>query len=305
MTSTLTVSALDADLRLDLWLAKQFDRYSRNYFQNLISEGLVLINGKAEKKRTKLKSGDELEICFAATPEIALEPQDIPLSILYEDDHLIALDKPSGMVVHPAIGHPDNTLVNALLFHCKHLPLSSDLRPGIVHRLDKETTGVIIAAKTREAHLKLVEMFSERQIKKWYVAICLGNPGDRTVSAPIGRHPIHRQKMSVRPEGGREATTRIEVIGNQRDLSLLKVELITGRTHQIRVHLKHLNTPILGDPVYGSVSANRSYGVDKQLLHAYRMEFAHPITQQPIELKAPVPAEFFNEKFGLSHFRLD
>lgn len=291
-TDLLIVSEKEAGERLDKLLAAHFPSQSRSYFQFLIENDCVLVNGDKIKKREKPKIGDEIEICFLLTPECSLEPENIPLDILYEDEYLLAINKPAGMVVHPAPGHFSHTFVNALLFHCRTLETSPDnLRPGIIHRLDKDTTGVLLAAKTLSAHQQLVSLFCKREIKKNYLAICLGNPGDVLIEAAIKRHPIKRKEMSICEDGGKEAISRCRVLAHHEKLSLVDVELITGRTHQIRVHLKHRNTPVLGDPVYGSLAANQKYGVTRQLLHAHRLQFIHPMTGQPIEIVAPLPQD--------------
>lgn len=296
-TDLFVLSEEECGDRLDKLLARHFPGQSRTYFQFLIEQGLVLVNGSPLKKRDKPKPGDEVEICFLLTPEISLEPQDIPLDILYEDEHLLAVNKPAGMVVHPAPGHPSGTFVNALLFHCKRLQVEEgNLRPGIVHRLDKDTSGILLAAKTKEAHQKLVSLFCERKIHKYYRAICIGNPGEGLIEAPIGRHPIQRKQMAVH-EKGKPAISRCKVLEKNSSLSLVEVELITGRTHQIRVHLKHRGAPILGDPVYGSAAMNEKFQMTRQLLHAYRVELVHPITGEALQLTAPLPAAFAKIKF--------
>jgi 23S rRNA pseudouridine1911/1915/1917 synthase len=277
--------------RLDRLLCQQFPTYSRSYFQYLIKQGFVLINGLPIKKKDKPKIGDEIEICFQLTPEISLEPENIPLDILFEDEYLLAINKPAGMVTHPAPGHYTQTFVHGLLYHCKTLPQADTLRPGIIHRLDKDTTGVLIAAKTSEAHQKLVEMFCERKLEKTYLAICVGTPGNGTIEAPIKRHPTKRKEMAIDPTG-KPATSITNVLDFDGKLSLVEIQLITGRTHQIRVHLKHKGAPILGDPVYGAPGWNKSYNVPRQMLHAYRLSFCHPITGMKIHLKAPIPADF-------------
>lgn len=285
------VSDKDLDLRLDRLLTSHYPEHSRTYFQYLIENGFVLVNGHLLKKKDKPKIGDEIEVCFQLTPEISLEPENIPLNIVFEDDHLLVINKPAGMVVHPAPGHPRHTFVHALLYHCKGLPFADKLRPGIVHRLDKDTSGLLLAAKTLECHQKLISLFSERKITKKYLAICVGNPGDGTINAPIKRHKTRRQEMAVDPEG-KEAISRVKLLKIEENLSLVEVELITGRTHQIRVHMKHRGTPVLGDPIYGSESANQKYGVTRQLLHAYNLEFEHPMTRVPVKLTAPIPSDF-------------
>jgi 23S rRNA pseudouridine1911/1915/1917 synthase len=287
----LCVSEQEAGNRLDKLLSNYFPSHSRTYFQYLIEEGCVLVNGVRIKKREKPQAGDEIEVCFLITPEISLEPENIPLDILYEDEHLLAVNKPAGMVVHPGAGNFSKTFVNALLFHCKTLEPSGNLRPGIVHRLDKDTSGVLLAAKTAQAHEQLVSMFCQRKIEKRYLAICVGNPGDTIINASINRHPVRRKEMAVCQEGGREAITHCRVLDYNEKLSLVEVHLITGRTHQIRVHLKHKNTPVLGDPLYGCASLNEKYHIQRQMLHAHELKFIHPITQTPLEIRAPLPQD--------------
>ncbi len=243
---SLIITAEEGGERLDKILAGRFrDIKSRTYFQYLIEEGRVWVNGESVKKREKLAEGDEVLIHFILTPEIGLCPEPIPLDIVYEDDALLAINKPAGMVVHPAVGNWTGTFVNALLHHCQGLEQSEDLRPGIVHRLDKETTGLLIAAKTPLVQQRLIEQFSTRQVYKEYLAICLGNPGKQEIQAPIGRHPVNRKLMAVVPNG-RPAISRCETVAHRGTLSLVKIVLLTGRTHQIRVHLKHVGMAVLG-----------------------------------------------------------
>ncbi len=283
----------DTQKRLDRLLTEHFPTHSRTYFQYLIETGSVLVNGVQVKKREKQKVGDEIEICFILTPEIALEPEDIPLDIIYEDEHFLAINKKAGMVVHPAAGHPSGTFVNALLYHTKKLKeeFSLDLRPGIVHRLDKDTTGILLGAKTLEAHQRLIALFSQRKIEKKYLAISIGSPKEGTLSAPIARHETHRKEMCIDLVRGKEAISEIKILASKENLSLVEVGLITGRTHQIRVHLKHLKTPIAGDPVYGSLSFNKSHGVLRQMLHAHKLTLIHPFTGKELKLEAPIPSD--------------
>lgn len=276
--------------RLDKLLAEVFPEHSRSYFQFLIDAGSVTCNGKKVKKRMIPNLGDEIQIFFLTSPEIKLTPEDIPLDILYEDDAVICINKPSGMVVHPAPGHPTGTFVNALLYHCRSLP-PQDLRPGIVHRLDKETSGVLLAAKTVEAHKKLIEAFSRREIEKEYQAVVVGNPGEKVIDEPIGRHPLKRKEMTIL-EKGRHATTIIETLKFSKGFSLVIAKPITGRTHQIRVHLKSINTPVIGDTLYGPMKLSRKLKVERQLLHAYRLTFPHPINGKKITIEAPLPEDF-------------
>ncbi len=279
-------------IRIDKLLSNRFPNYSRTYFQVLIEQGCVLLNGELIKKRVCPEEDDEIEVCFQAIKGPSLTPENIPLDILYEDEHILAINKPPGMVVHPAPGHWSGTFVNALLAHCDRLAPSQDpLRPGIVHRLDKDTSGILLAAKTLAAHQKLIEQFSSRKIEKTYLAICCGRPPNGTVSAPIGRHPVHRKEMAVLSDG-KEAISTIQTVAFNDQVSLALIHPKTGRTHQIRVHSKHIGCPILGDPVYGSEKLNRSLKPERLLLHAYKLHFEHPITQEPIRLIAPIPKDF-------------
>jgi len=277
--------------RLDKILAQRFKEiHSRSYFQMLIDEHLVLLNGVPIKKRVKPQVGDEVEIQFALTPEIDLTPEPIPLEILYEDPYLIVVNKPAGMVVHPAPGNWTGTFVNALLYHCRQLPVEEgSLRPGIVHRLDKDTSGVLVAAKTTAAHQRLTAMFAGREIYKEYLGICAGNPGNAHIDAAIRRHPVHRQKMSVAEEGGKEALTKCQTLAADGQLSVVKLVIMTGRTHQIRVHMQHRGTPILGDPVYGNDRLNKQHQAEHQLLHAHVLRFMHPFEGKEMEFIAPIP----------------
>ena len=288
-TQSVFVAEEESNLRLDKFLSLRFPEYSRTYFQYLIDKECVLVNAQAVKKREKLQPLDEVEVCFELIPGISLKPENIPLEILYEDQHLLAVNKPAGMVVHPAPGHPSGTFVNALLHHCSTLHVDS-LRPGIVHRLDKDTSGVLVAAKTSGAHAQLVSLFSSRQIEKHYLAISLGNPGNVIINAPIKRHPVRRQEMAV-VEGGKEAISECSLLASNGTLSLVSIKLITGRTHQIRVHLKSRGTPVLGDPVYGALSANALFGTKRQLLHAHKIHFLHPLTGASLYIEAPIPAD--------------
>lgn len=289
----LLVTPYEAGQRIDKLLADRYPTFSRTYFQKLIEEGFVLLNDQPIKKRFAPEVGDEIEVCFQLTPEISLAPEAIALDILFEDEHLIAVNKPAGMVVHPAPGHWNGTFVNALLAHCQNLaPTTDPLRPGIVHRLDKDTSGVLIAAKTAQAHQKLVQMFSSRQMEKTYLAICTGRPPNTTIDASIGRHPTHRKEMAIVTERGREAISQIQVLAFNHQLSLVMIRPQTGRTHQIRVHLKYIGHPVVGDATYGCSKVNEALQVDRQLLHAYRLNFSHPITNAPISLIAPLPEDF-------------
>lgn len=288
----LFISSENANNRLDKFLSLQFPSYSRSYFQYLIEKQAVLVNGIPVKNREKVKEGDEVEICFLLTEKIQVEPENIALDILYEDAAILAVNKPANFVVHPAPGNHSGTFVNALLFHCQLLQKEyfNPLRPGIVHRLDKDTTGVLLAAKSYEAHQHLIHQFSTRTIEKRYLAICLGRPKEGLFSAPIKRHPIHRQQMTVHRDG-KEAFTQIKILAQQKELSLVELILLTGRTHQIRVHLQALGSPLLGDPIYGSASANHRYQIHRQLLHASSLKLSHPITSEQLIITAPLPTD--------------
>lgn len=288
----LIITTEEAGERLDKILARRFaELYSRTYFQYLIDQHLVLLNGQPVKKRIKPLAGDEVEVQFAALPEADLASEPIPLDILYEDDDLLVINKPVGMVVHPAPGHWSGTFVNALLHHCQQLPIpEGTLRPGIVHRLDKDTSGLLVAAKTLEAQQKLIELFASRQVYKEYLAVCVGRPVDGPIEAPIGRHPVLRKEMAVVPTG-RPACTICKALGWNDKLSVVQLVITTGRTHQIRVHLKYKGHPVLGDPLYGSLTANQHYEVTHQLLHASTLRFRHPLTQVLLDFQAPVPEE--------------
>ena len=285
----------EANVRLDQVLTARFPDYSRTYFQSLIEKSLVLVNGALAKKATRLVAGDEIEVEFAATAEISITPEAIPLDIIYEDAYLLAINKPVGMVVHPAVGNWTGTFVHALLYHCAlNLPTGSQtasLRPGIVHRLDKETSGLLLAAKDEITQRRLVEAFAARQVYKEYRAICLGNPGSRRIEGNIGRHPVRRKEMAVLREGGRAALTLCETLCYDNLFSYVRLIPYTGRTHQLRVHMRHVGFPILGDPTYGNPSANQKWGAKRQLLHAFSLRFTHPHTKEQIELKAPLPQD--------------
>lgn len=292
-TDTIFVTKEEEEIRIDKLLAERFDNYSRTYFQYLIENGEVLLNGQRIKKRIEPKLGDEIQIFFRLPPEISLEPENIPLDILFEDEHIIVVNKPANLVVHPGAGNPNHTFVNALLYHCKDLPdVNDSLRPGIVHRLDKNTSGVLIAAKSTIAHQRLIAAFSSRKINhKIYLAVCVGHLKNQTICAPIGRHPVNRKEMCILEKGGKEAITHTHLLATDGKLSLALLRPITGRTHQIRVHLKSVNTPVLGDEVYGSQKLNSFYQAERQLLHAYKLSLIHPVTKVVMDFVAPIPED--------------
>ncbi len=302
---TITITEKEEGFRLDKVLSGRFkDRYSRSYFQSLIKDHFVLLNGVPIKKRVKPKAGDEVEICFVLSKEIDVLPEDIALDIIFEDEDILVVNKPAGMVVHPAPGNWTKTFVNALLFHCKNIERGEDLRPGIVHRLDKDTSGVLIAAKNKRTQMLLVEMFSKREIKKEYLAICLGNQGEGTISEPIGRHPKLRKKMHVLPCGGKEAVTSYKTLAYRDNLSLVQLFPKTGRTHQLRVHMRYINALILGDETYGNLEVNKKFKAGRQLLHAWKIGFIHPITNKKMDFVADIPEDMakFIAKVGYEDF---
>lgn len=307
-TDSFYAAAEESGVRLDKVLAVRYKEIrSRTYFQNLIDTGQVLINGEPVKKRIMPKEGDLIEITFSLSREMNLTPEPIPLDILYEDDYLVIVNKPPGLVVHPAPGNWSGTLVNGLLYHCKTLQANATFtednppRPGIVHRLDKDTSGVILMGKTDEATAKLSQLFSARDVYKEYVAVCIGNPGNRAIDFPIGRHPTNRKLMTVIPDG-RPSMTQCRSIAHDERLSLVQLVLETGRTHQIRVHLKALNCPILGDSSYGNKQINEKLAVQRPLLHSRTLRFKHPFTGVVVEVSAPLPEDFtpFLTRFGCS-----
>lgn len=280
--------------RLDKLLTQKFPKYSRNYFHYLFDQNAISINDSIVKKRVAPKLGDRITIYFQEPPQINLKSQPIKLNILYEDDHLLAINKPAGLVVHPAPGSIDHTVVNGLLFYLKNtetkLPNRHSLRPGIIHRLDKDTSGVLLVAKTDLAYLGMIQQFATRSIKKIYVAICLGKPNIQSIESPIGRHSNHRQRMAI-CEQGKFAQTTCAILLSNNYFSYVRLSPSTGRTHQIRVHLQSIHCPILGDKVYGNTKINTLHKVGRHLLHAHSLEFVHPSTQELIKITAPIPED--------------
>ncbi len=281
-----------APCRLDLFLCHIWDRCSRTYFQELIALGLVVVNGRIEKKRYLVQPGDEIEVEFAQPKDSSIVPEPMDLDILYEDEDLLAINKPAGLVVHPGAGNWTGTFVHGLLYYCQTLQTVSSLRPGIVHRLDKETSGVLLAAKNIETQQKLVSAFAERLVEKVYLAITVGNPGNRMVENHIGRDPQHRQRMAIVQHGGKEARTSIETLHFNPPFATVLLFPETGRTHQLRVHLASLSCPILGDSVYGIARMNQKEGCSRHLLHAWLLAFPHPKTGTRCILQAPIPQDF-------------
>ena len=291
----LTVTDASSGVRLDRYLSDQFDACSRAYAAQLVRSGQVNVNRHPAKPSTRLRPGDLVMGTFPPPVSLRLLPEPIPLDILYEDRDLIAVNKPAGLVVHPAPGHFSGTLVNALLHHCPDLrPIGGEIRPGIVHRLDKDTSGVLLAAKHGGALEKLAGQFRRREIQKTYLALVRGTPAAETglLDWAIGRHPVARKKMSIHSRRSRKAVTHWRIRRRMAGASLLEIGLETGRTHQIRVHCAAMGHPVLGDGVYGSPARDRQALdtiVCRQMLHAWRLQLIHPITGINLALEAPLP----------------
>ncbi len=279
--------------RADAALSAALDGLTRSAAQKWLEEGRVTLDGRPLKKNARLQPGDTLLITPPQPQPIGLVPQDIPLDVAYEDGDVIVVNKPVGMVVHPAPGHPDGTLVNALLYHCGNTlsGINGELRPGIVHRIDRDTSGLIIAAKNDRAHLSLAAQLQDHSLFRLYHAVAAGGfrEDSGTVSAPIARHRADRKRMAVVPDG-REAVTHWQVVDSQKGLTHLTCRLETGRTHQIRVHLAHLGHPLLGDTVYGGKKPVP--GLAGQCLHAAQLTFTHPSTGERLTVEAPLPDWF-------------
>ena len=280
--------------RLDQFLARSVEGLTRSAAQRLLEEGAVAVNGRPAKKNTRTAPGDGVTLSLPDPEPVGLLPQDIPLDVVYEDADVIVVNKPVGMVVHPAPGHPDGTLVNALLYHCGDSlsGINGELRPGIVHRIDRDTSGLIIAAKNDFAHLSLAEQLQDHSLYREYEAVCVGNLKDEsgTVDAPIFRHPTDRKKMAVNKLQGRRAVTHWSVLEHLNGYTHIQCRLETGRTHQIRVHMAYMGHPLLGDVVYGSKKPWP--GLAGQCLHARRLSFIHPRTGERLTLECPLPHWF-------------
>lgn len=279
--------------RLDNFLAQKIAKYSRAYMQKVIDRELVRVNGNPVKKNYRIREGDSVEVSLPEPQKMKLKPQDIPLDIVYEDQDLLVVNKPAGMVVHPAAGNYEGTLVNALLAHCDCLSqINGVYRPGIVHRIDKDTSGLLVVAKNEEAHRGLAWQLKRHSITRKYVALVKGviEEDGGTIDAPIGRHPIHRKKMAVVAKNSKNAATHFRVLKRYAGYTLIEAQLETGRTHQIRVHMSYIGHPLVGDPIYGD--KNNQFGVEGQLLHAAVLGFVHPRTKHYMEFKAPLPGHF-------------
>ncbi len=286
------VSEEDDD-RLDAYLARELNELSRSYAQKLIKDGLVLVNGLTKKPRYQVKDGDYIIVQIPKPKELEVIAEDIAIDIVYEDEDIVIVNKARGMVVHPAPGHYTKTLVNALLFHIDNLSsFNGMIRPGIVHRLDKDTTGLLIIAKNDRAHKFLFDKLKDRDIEREYIAITYGEiQGEGgVINAPIGRDPKNRKKMAINYKNGKEAITNYKVLNRHNGYSLVQANLETGRTHQIRVHLAHIKHPIVGDPIYSNRKEDNKY--EGQLLHARRIGFVHPRTREYIEFETDIPNSF-------------
>lgn len=301
------VPADDAGQRLDRWLAACGDGWSRSQARRLIEAGAVTVDGhQGHSAATLVRAGWRVEVTEPEAPApLELQPEPVPLVILYEDDDLLAVDKPAGMTIHPAVGNPAGTLVNALLHHSESLSrLGGAERPGIVHRLDKDTTGLLLVAKTDRAHHALALAFRRRQVSKTYAAVCFGEPAtdELVVDAPIARHPVHRQRMAV-AENGRTARTIVRSLERFRGTAMVAASPVTGRTHQIRVHLAHAGHALVGDQTYagrqwrnlpGEAARLACRRFPRQALHAWRLRVAHPVSGDELELEAPLPPDLLD-----------
>lgn len=292
----ITVSEEWSGKRLDQVLAEEVSDHSRSYFKDLIENEFVTVNGIQVKPSFKCSAGDRIDLIMPDPETVNIEPENIPLDIYYEDDDLLVVNKPKGMVVHPSPGHINGTLVNAVMYHCQGnlSGINGKMRPGIVHRIDKDTTGLLIICKNDSAHQCIAAQLKEHSIKRIYTAICFDNiPEDQgTVDAPIGRNPADRKKMAVNWKNGRNAVTHYKVLERFGRYTLLQCRLETGRTHQIRVHMAYIHHPILGDQVYGP--ERQPFNLEGQCLHAGTIGFIHPATGEYMEFTAPLPEYFQN-----------
>lgn len=291
-TFKIVVPKENARMRVDLFLVKSLPQFSRSRIQQLIRAGFVRVGGLPTRPHQSVRSGEEIEVTEPPLEKIQTAPEAIPLSILYEDEDLIVINKTAGMTVHPGAGQREHTLVNALLHYCSTLSgIAGKERPGIVHRLDKETSGCLVVAKNDVAHWTLSKQFAARTVEKIYLALVAGKMRKETgvIENKIGRHPVHRQRMSVTSPRGRAAKTEYRVVRSSEQASLVECKLHSGRTHQIRVHLHHLGNPVLGDKVYGARFAE---GFPRQMLHAWKLGFHHPRTGDWKTFEAPLPDDF-------------
>lgn len=290
----MTIRCETEGVRLDAFLAEQAD-LTRSAVQKLLESGGILVNGAAVKKNYKTRMGDAIELTLPQPEPVEILPEDIPLDIRYEDQDVIVINKPKGLVVHPAPGHWSGTLVNALMYHCRDSlsGINGQLRPGIVHRIDMDTSGLLIVAKNDFAHTALAEQLKDHSLSRVYEAIVVGNikADSGTIDAPIGRHSVDRKRMAVTEKNSRPAVTHFEVLARYQGYTHLRLHLETGRTHQIRVHLSWRNHPILGDAVYGK---GKELGLENQCLHARSLTFRHPRTGELVTVDSELPEYFVN-----------
>lgn len=290
----LTVGPEEEGQRLDGYIAGQLPQLTRSAVQKLLAEGNIQVQGTPAAKSLRVKEGWEVRVSLPEPEETALLPQNIPLDIVYEDDDLLVVNKPKGMVVHPAPGNPDGTLVNALLAHCGNSlsGINGVIRPGIVHRIDKDTSGLLMVAKNDVAHQGLAAQIQDHSFTREYEAVVYGNLREDcgTVNAPIGRHPVDRKKMAVTEKHSRPAVTHFQVLARYGSFTHVRLQLETGRTHQIRVHMAYLGHPVAGDPVYGPKKVIAS--LQGQCLHARKIGFVHPVTGEYLEFSSPLPEYF-------------
>lgn len=286
----LTATITTQQGRIDKVLPQLFPQYSRSQFHRLIKSGAVTVNGNVPRAKDQVRQGDLIQVTEPAPVHLDLQPEDIPLDIVYEDDDVLVVNKPQGMVVHPAPGHPDHTLVNALLYHCPLSTINGTYRPGIVHRIDKDTSGLLMVAKTDRAHRSLAAQLKAKTNIREYTALVHGNirEDNGTINAPLGRNPKNRKQQAVVP-GGRPAVTHFTVVHRYGDYTLIKCQLETGRTHQIRVHMKSIGHPLAGDPLYGP---RKTLAGNGQFLHAGKLGFTHPVTGKQLIFTAPLPPVF-------------
>lgn len=293
MNKEYTVNDLDANVRLDIFLSAQPDNPSRSNIQKMILEGNVLVNGQIKRSNYKLRPADNIVMTYQPPQEIEAVPENIPLDILYEDSDIIVVNKARGMVVHPAAGVYTGTLVNALLYHCgdELSGINGKIRPGIVHRLDKDTSGVMVVAKNDFAHNSLAEQIGSKTAVKEYVALVHGNITEEKgiIEANIGRHPVDRKKMAVVTSGGKPATTVFHVLERFKNCTYVKCRLLTGRTHQIRVHMAYIGHPLIGDPKY--CNSKNKFDIQGQALHSLNLTLIHPRTNQEMTFSAPIPQD--------------
>lgn len=293
---TLQPNIEDAGRRMDAWLSEQIEELTRSAVQRLIQDGCVTADGKPLAKNYKITGKETVAVMLPEPEPVDVVPQNIPLDVVFEDDDVIVVNKPKGLVVHPAPGHPDGTLVNALLYHCGDSlsGIGGELRPGIVHRIDRDTSGLIIAAKNDFAHQKLAAQLADHTLARIYHCIVVGNlhEDSGTIDAPIGRHPVDRKKMAV-VHDGRHAVTHWRVLKRYQGYTYVECRLETGRTHQIRVHMASISHPILGDTVYGN--KKEVSGLQGQCLHAVGLRFIHPRTEKAVELHCELPEEFIRQ----------